>query len=95
MKRFPPRSDTLASNLCETPSPRSPNSCRQACESDDARSCNALTSSALHCLYDLETGSHLVLGVRCDHLSFPPPRLSFDNMYTDTFLRTRMSDQNM
>lgn len=46
MKRFPPRSDTLVSNLCETPSPRSPITCRQACESDDARSCNALTSSA-------------------------------------------------
>lgn len=61
MKRLPPRSDTLVSNLCETPlTSFFPNACRQACESDDARSCNAFTSSALHCLYDLETASSVL-----------------------------------
>lgn len=64
MKRFPPRSDTLVSNALRNPlthtlslSLAAPNLCRQACESDDARSCNAFHLKRCTALCDLETGN--------------------------------------
>lgn len=62
MKRFPPRSDALVSNLYETPSLIATLADKLANRMTPDRAMH-FTSSACTALYDLEIGSHLVLDV--------------------------------
>ncbi|KAJ0119565.1 hypothetical protein J7T55_013768 [Diaporthe amygdali] len=62
MKRFPPRSDALVSNLYETPSLIATLADKLANRMTPDRAMQ-FTSSACTAFYDLEIGSHLVLDV--------------------------------